>query len=75
MGCHLSVKKESAAIQKLANVTLTCREGSAPSAMRSMPDFDLVLELPEAQLDAQRKRKEERRASCAQQTGAAARSG
>ncbi|MDQ2900043.1 MAG: valine--tRNA ligase [Acidobacteriota bacterium] len=51
----------AAAIQKLANVSLTCEEGIAPSAMRSTPDFDLTLELPEAQLDAQRKRIEKER--------------
>ncbi len=49
-------ESQAAAIQKLANLTLSCREGSAPAAMGSTAEFDLVLELPEAQLEAQRKR-------------------
>ncbi|MDQ6701462.1 MAG: valine--tRNA ligase [Acidobacteriota bacterium] len=49
-------ESQAAAIQKLANLTLSCQEGSAASAMGSTAEFDLVLELPEAQLEAQRKR-------------------
>ncbi|MDQ6705759.1 MAG: valine--tRNA ligase, partial [Acidobacteriota bacterium] len=49
-------ESQAPAIQKLANVTLTCQEGSAAAAMGSTAEFDLVLELPEAQLEAQRKR-------------------
>jgi valyl-tRNA synthetase len=48
------------AILKLANVKLAFRAEEAPkvSAMRSTPEFDLVLNVPAAQLEAQRKRLE-----------------
>ncbi|HSW49991.1 MAG TPA: class I tRNA ligase family protein, partial [Bryobacteraceae bacterium] len=46
-------------IQKLANVTLEFASGTAEpagGAVRSTPEFDLVLRLPLAQVDSQRKR-------------------
>jgi valyl-tRNA synthetase len=52
------------AIQKLANVTLVFSEGPAPAAgaaMRSTPLFDLVLNVPQVQMAAQRKRLEKER--------------
>jgi len=52
-------RAQSGAIAKLANVTLKFQEGSAPegaAAVRSTPDFDLVLDLPEDQLQALRQR-------------------
>jgi len=51
------------AIQKLANVKLGFKAEAAPKAavMRSTADFDLVLEVPQAQEDAQRKRLEKER--------------
>ena len=49
-------------IHKLANVTLEYIDGSAPSlksaAMRSTSEFDLLLEIPAAQAEVQRKRLE-----------------
>ena len=47
------------AIQRLANVKLTSKAGAAPAnagAMRSTPEFDLVLDVPKTQVEAQRKR-------------------
>jgi valyl-tRNA synthetase len=51
------------AIRKLANVDLQFKAEGAPqaAAMRSTAEFDLVLELPPAQQDAQRKRLEKDR--------------
>jgi valyl-tRNA synthetase len=50
------------AIEKLANVKLELTRGHAPktegAAVRSTPEFDLVLRVPLAQADAQRKRLE-----------------
>jgi valyl-tRNA synthetase len=46
-------------IRKMANIDLTIVEGKAPpaaGAIKSMPGFDLTLDLPAAQLDAQRAR-------------------
>jgi valyl-tRNA synthetase len=46
-------------IRRLADVTLEVKEGHAPdsaAAIRSTPEFDLVLDLPEAQVEAQRTR-------------------
>jgi valyl-tRNA synthetase len=55
-------RAELHAIERLANVKLELRDGHAPQAerasARSPPAFDLVLEVPHAQLDAQRKRLE-----------------
>ena len=51
--CHLDV------IQKLANLKLEVRAGTAPrgeGGLRSTPEFDLVLHLPPAEAGAQRKR-------------------
>jgi valyl-tRNA synthetase len=48
-------------IQKLANVKLSFAEGAGPAgtvAMRSTPLFDLVLDVPKVQVEAQRKRLE-----------------
>jgi valyl-tRNA synthetase len=44
------------AIRRVADLTLDVQQGHAPStatALRSTPEFDLVLDLPEAQLQAQ----------------------
>ncbi|MCC6862302.1 MAG: valine--tRNA ligase [Bryobacterales bacterium] len=53
------------AIEKLAGVKLEVRQGSAPktgaAAMRSTPEFDLVLEVPAAQVEVQRKRLQKER--------------
>jgi valyl-tRNA synthetase len=51
------------AIRKMTNVTLGCKSEAAPPspAMRSTPEFDLVLHVPQAQADAQRKRNEKDR--------------
>ena len=60
-GNGLSVAERHAeAIRKLANVALEFRDEAAPkaAAIRSTAEFDLVLHLPQAQEDAQRKRAE-----------------
>ena len=60
-GTGLGVAQRHAeAIRKLANVTLEFRAEAAPKAptIRSTAEFDLVLHLPQAQEDAQRKRAE-----------------
>jgi valyl-tRNA synthetase len=51
-------QKHAPAIQELARVKLQFHAESAPkaTAIRSTPEFDLVLQLPKAQEDAQRKR-------------------
>jgi valyl-tRNA synthetase len=56
-------RKHAEAIQKLANVKLDLRSEQTPNApaMRSTPEFDLVLTVPTAQLEAQRKRLEKER--------------
>jgi valyl-tRNA synthetase len=56
-------RRHTGAIEKLANVRLEFSDTAAPqaAAMKSTPEFDLVLELPQAQLDAQRKRLEKER--------------
>jgi valyl-tRNA synthetase len=53
-------QRHDAAIQKLANVKLEFKAEAAPkaSAMRSTAQFDLVLHVPQAQEEAQRKRQE-----------------
>jgi valyl-tRNA synthetase len=53
-------QKHAAAIQELARVKLQFHADAAPksAAIRSTPEFDLVLQLPKAQEDAQRKRLE-----------------
>jgi valyl-tRNA synthetase len=55
-----AAERHGEAIQKLANVKLAFQAGVAPKtpAVRSTAQFDLVLEVPEAQQDAQRKRLE-----------------
>jgi len=53
--------QESEAIRKLAGVTLEVRAGEAPERgglMHSTTEFDLILRLPTAQLDARRSRLE-----------------
>ena len=56
-------QRPAEAIQKLANVTLQFKAGEAPQspAILSTGGFDLVLELPQGQQDAQRKRLEKER--------------
>src|SRR4051794_30879695 len=51
-------QRHAAAIQRLANVKVEFKCDAAPkaAAMRSTAQFDLVLEVPEGQQDAQRKR-------------------
>jgi valyl-tRNA synthetase len=53
-------RRHAPAIEKLANVRLDFQAGIAPKApaVRSTAQFDLVLEVPEAQQDTQRKRLE-----------------
>jgi len=53
-------QKHAPAIQELARVKLQFHADAAPraAAIRSTPEFDLVLQLPKAQEDAQRKRLE-----------------
>ena len=54
-----SAKVELSVIEKLATVKLAIRAGAAPSlkgAVRSTPEFDLLLKLPEVDLEAQRGR-------------------
>ena len=54
-------RSHTEAIRKLANVKLGFREEAAPAgaaAMRSTPLFDLVLDVPKVQVEAQRKRLE-----------------
>jgi len=60
---HRVASENAEVIEKLANLKLEFRSGSAPksAAMRSAGEFDLVLEIPAAQLDAQRKRLEKER--------------
>jgi valyl-tRNA synthetase len=57
-----TARAELNAIEKLANVKLELADGHAPktegAAVRSTPEFDLVLRVPIAQADAQRKRLE-----------------
>jgi valyl-tRNA synthetase len=56
-------QRHAEAIQKLANVKLEFQAGVAPKApaIRSTAEFDLVLEVPKSQEDAQRKRVEKDR--------------
>jgi valyl-tRNA synthetase len=57
------VRRHAEAIRKLAGVTLEFKAESAPkaAAMQSTAEFDLVLHLPKAQEEAQRKRLEKER--------------
>ena len=56
-------RANEAAIQKMANVRLQLRNEPAPQAVaiRSAPEFDLVLNVPRAQLAEQRRRLEKER--------------
>ena len=57
-------RKHVEAIHKLAHVRLTFQAGAPPAtaaAMRSTTEFDLVLQLPKAQEEAQSRRKEKER--------------
>ena len=56
-------QKHAQAIEELARVKLEFHHAAAPKAMaiRSTSEFDLVLQLPKAQEDAQRKRLEKER--------------
>jgi valyl-tRNA synthetase len=58
-----TARKHAAAIQDLARVKLEFHSHAAPraAAIRSTSEFDLVLHLPKAQEDAQRKRLEKER--------------
>jgi valyl-tRNA synthetase len=62
-----TARKHAPAIQDFAKVKLAFVDGAAPanagaaSAIRSTPEFDLVLQLPKSQEDAQRKRMEKER--------------
>ena len=53
-----TAQREAAAIQKLANVKMAFQAEAAPkaAAIRSTAQFDLVLEVPAAQQEAQQKR-------------------
>jgi valyl-tRNA synthetase len=53
-------QRHAASIERLANVKLAFKSEAAPkaSAIRSTAQFDLVLDVPEGQQDAQRKRVE-----------------
>ena len=58
-------ERHTAAIQKLANVALEFRAGEAPKAAvakRSTAEFDLVLNVPQSQQEALRKRLDKDRA-------------
>jgi valyl-tRNA synthetase len=56
-------RRHAEAIQKIANVTLQFKAEAAPKAhaIRSNAEFDLVLEVPRSQEDAQRKRHDKER--------------
>jgi valyl-tRNA synthetase len=57
-------RNHAGAIERLANVKLDVQTGAAPksaAAIRSTPDFDLVLNVPRVQVEAQRKRLEKDR--------------
>ncbi len=57
-------RRHAEAIEKLANVKLQFKPEAAPkgaAAVRSTAVFDLTLDLPQSQLDAQRKRMEKER--------------
>jgi len=56
-------QRHAAAIQKLANVKLEFKAEAAPKApvMRTTPQFELMLNVPKTQQDAQRKRLEKER--------------
>ncbi len=54
-----SARRHAEAVRKLANADLSFEAGAAPAAamaIQSSADFDVVLELPQAQQEAQRKR-------------------
>ena len=53
-----TARRHAAAIQKLANVKMAFKDEAAPkaAAVRSTAKFDLVLEVPAAQQEAQQKR-------------------
>jgi valyl-tRNA synthetase len=53
-------QRHADAVQRLAGVKLAFQQGAAPkaSAIRSTAQFDLILEVPQGQQDAQRKRVE-----------------
>jgi valyl-tRNA synthetase len=62
--CHTDAlaiaQRHAGAIEKIARVKLAFQSGAAPksAAMRSTPEFDLVLDIPEAKVDPERQRKE-----------------
>jgi valyl-tRNA synthetase len=49
------------AVQRLAGVTLTVGEVPKKGAVRSTPDFDLMIDVPHGQMEAQRRRYEKDR--------------
>ena len=49
------------AVRRLSGVTLTVGEVAKTGAVRSTPDFDLSIDVPHGQLEAQRKRLEKER--------------
>ena len=59
---HLA-RQHEAAVQKLTNVKLELQPGAAPqaAAVRSTPEFDLVLNVPRSHIGEQRKRLEKER--------------
>jgi len=62
--CHTDAlqiaQRHAGAIQKIARVNLAFQTGAAPKspAMRSTPEFDLVLDIPQAAEDPARRQKE-----------------
>ena len=54
-------RAQKEAIEKLAVLELSLSEGSAPKGAASTADFELMLELPQAQLGAQKQRLEKER--------------
>jgi len=62
--CHTDAlgiaQRHAGAIQKIARVNLAFQAGAAPKspAMRSTPEFDLVLDIPQAAEDPARRQKE-----------------
>ena len=56
-------RRQSEAVEKLANVKLQFQSGSASKApaMRSTAEFDLILDVPKTQEEAQHKRMEKER--------------
>jgi valyl-tRNA synthetase len=58
---RVSRKVDFRAVQKLAGVTLTVGDVPKSGAVRSSPDFDVMIDVPHGQLEAQKKRLEKDR--------------